>query len=159
EVENLTDLGNTLAIHDVEFDLLEGRRDLVFHDLHPCGIADNIVAILDLPGTPNVQADRSVEFQGVAASGGFGITVHHTDLHAELVDKDHHAARAADRTGELPERLAHQPGLQADMAVAHFPLDFGPRHQRGDRIDHQHVDRIGTHQRIDDLQRLLARIG
>ena len=45
------------------------------------------------------------------------------------------------------------------MAVAHLALDLGPRHQRGDRIDHQHVDRVRAHQRVDDLQRLLAGVG
>jgi hypothetical protein len=65
----------------------------------------------------------------------------------------------ADRAGELAQRLAHQARLKADMAVAHLALDLRPRHQRRDRIDHQHVDRIRAHQRIDDFQRLLAGVG
>jgi hypothetical protein len=67
--------------------------------------------------------------------------------------------RERDRAGELAQRLAHQARLKADMAVAHLALDLGPRHQRGDRIDHQHVDRVRAHQRIDDFQRLLAGVG
>jgi hypothetical protein len=66
---------------------------------------------------------------------------------------------AADRAGDLAQRLAHQARLEADMAVAHLALDLGPRHERGDRIDHQHVDRVRSHQRIGDLQRLLAGVG
>ena len=45
------------------------------------------------------------------------------------------------------------------MAVAHLALDLGPRHQRGDRIDDQDVDRVGADERVDDLQRLLAGVG
>ncbi len=45
------------------------------------------------------------------------------------------------------------------MAVAHLAFDLGPRHQRRDRIDDQHVDRVRAHQRIDDLERLLAGVG
>ena len=45
------------------------------------------------------------------------------------------------------------------MAVAHFAFDFRARNQRGDRVHHQHVDRVGADQRVDDFQRLLARIG
>ena len=59
----------------------------------------------------------------------------------------------------LRKRLAHQARLEADVAVAHLALDFGARHQRGDRIDHQHVDRVRAHQRVDDLERLLAGVG
>ncbi len=44
------------------------------------------------------------------------------------------------------------------MAVAHLPLDLSPRHERGDRINHQNVDRVGAYQRVDDLQCLLAGI-
>ena len=69
------------------------------------------------------------------------------------------AARAADRAGQLAQRLAHQPRLKADMAVAHLAFDLCPRHERGDRVDHQHVDRVRTNQRVDDLERLLARVG
>ncbi len=113
EIENLADLRNALAIHDVEFDLLERRRDLVLDDLHARGVADDIVAVLDLAGAADVETHRGVEFQRIAAGGGFRVAVHHADLHAQLVDEDDHAARAADRTGELAQRLApHSP---------HFP--------------------------------------
>lgn len=44
------------------------------------------------------------------------------------------------------------------MAVAHLAFQFGARHQRRDRVDHQHVDGAGAHQRVGDLQRLLAGI-
>ena len=43
--------------------------------------------------------------------------------------------------------------------VAHLAFELGARHQRGDRIDHQHVDRAGAHQRVGDLERLLAGVG
>ena len=45
------------------------------------------------------------------------------------------------------------------MAVAHLAFDLGPRHQRRNRVDHQHVDRVRPHQCIDDLQGLLAGVG
>jgi hypothetical protein len=41
------------------------------------------------------------------------------------------AARLGDRAGQLAQRLAHQAGLQADMAVAHLAFEFSARHQRG----------------------------
>ena len=45
------------------------------------------------------------------------------------------------------------------MAVAHFTLDFRAGHQRGNRVHHQHVNRVRAHQRIDDFQRLFTGIG
>src|SRR3982750_3940575 len=61
-----------------------------------------------------VASSRSllVETGRVAAGRGLGTAVHHPDLHADLVDEDHHAIRARDRGGELAQRLAHQPGLK-----------------------------------------------
>ncbi len=57
---------------------------------------------------------------------------------------------------KLAQRLAHQPRLAARLHVAHLAFEFGARHQSGDRIHHQHVDRAGAHQRVGDFQRLLA---
>ncbi|MEI2616157.1 MAG: hypothetical protein V9F06_00790 [Thermomicrobiales bacterium] len=64
--------------------------------------------------------------------------------------------RARDGAGQLAQRLAHQPGLQADVRIAHVALDLGARHQRGDRVDDDDIDRAGADKRLSDLQRLLA---
>ena len=88
EVEDFADLGHAFAVHDVEFDLLERRRDLVLDDLHAGRIADDIVAILDLAGAADVETDRSIELQRVAACRRLWIAVHDADLHPDLVDED-----------------------------------------------------------------------
>ena len=50
----------------------------------------------------------------------------------------------------------HQAGVEAHKAVAHLALDLRARHQRGHGVHHDHVDRAGAHERLGDLQRLLA---
>src|SRR5690606_23342337 len=42
QIENFADLGNALAIHDVELDLLERGRDLILHHLHARRVADDV---------------------------------------------------------------------------------------------------------------------
>ena len=64
-----------------------------------------------------------------------------------------------DGAGQLAQRLAHQARLQAHVRVAHLALDLGARHQRGHRVDHDHIHRAAAHQHLDDLQRLLAGVG
>ena len=64
-----------------------------------------------------------------------------------------------DRAGELAHRLAHQARLQAGERIAHLAFEFGLGRQRRDRVDHQHVDGAGAHQRVGDLERLLAAVG
>jgi hypothetical protein len=88
-----------------------------------------------------------------------GRAEHHADLHADLVDEDHHAVGAADRGGELAHRLAHQPGLGADLRLAHVALELGLRRQRRDRVDDDDRDGAGADQRLGDLERLLAGVG
>src|SRR3546814_10515946 len=87
-----SDVCSSDLVHDIEFDLLERRGDLVLDDLHPRRIADDIVAILDLAGAADVEPDGSIEFERVAAGGRFGIAVHHADLNAE---------RSEEQTSEL----------------------------------------------------------
>ena len=57
EIEDLAELGDALAVHDVELDLLERRRQLVLDHLHPGGVADDLVAVLDLAGAADVEPD------------------------------------------------------------------------------------------------------
>ncbi len=45
------------------------------------------------------------------------------------------------------------------MGVAHLALDLGPGHERGHRVDHDHVERAGTDEHVGDLEGLLARVG
>ena len=48
--------------------------------------------------------------------------------------------------------------MQTHEAVAHLALDLGAGHQRRHGVHHHHVDGAGAHQRLSDLQRLLAGI-
>ena len=78
----------------VEFDLLEGRRDLVLDHLDAGLVADDLLAVLDGADAADIEAHRSVELQGVAARRRLGAAIHHADLHADLVDEDDHGVGA-----------------------------------------------------------------
>ena len=57
---------------------------------------------------------------------------------------------------QLAQRLAHQARLQPDVLIAHLAFDLRARHQRRDGVDHDQVDSAAAHERLCDLQRLLA---
>jgi hypothetical protein len=65
----------------------------------------------------------------------------------------------ARRTGHLAQRLAHEAGLQTDVAVTHLALDLGAGHERRDGVDDDDVERAGAHQHVGDLERLLPGVG
>ena len=159
QVDDLALAADALAVEDVELGRLERRRDLVLDDLDLGLVADDLVALLDAAGAADVQPHRGVELQRVAAGGGLGVAEHDADLHADLVDEDDHAVGLLDRGGELAQRLAHQPRLQAGQRIAHLAFELGLGRQRGHRVDDDQVDRAGAHQRVDDLERLLAGVG
>src|SRR5271166_2138379 len=159
QVDQLAHLADALAVHDVELHLPERRRQLVLHHLHPGLVADRLLAFLDRADPPDLQPDRGVELQRVAARGGLRVAEHHADLQPDLVEEDEHRLRARHVAGQLAQRLAHQAGLQADMAVAHLTLELRARHQCRHAVDHHHVDRAGAHEGVADLQRLLAGVG
>ena len=156
EVDDLAFARDALAVEDVEFSGAERRRHLVLDDLDLGLVADDFLALLDRAGATDVEADRCVELEGVAAGGGLGVAEHHADLHPDLVDEDDQAVGALDGGGQLAQRLRHQAGLQPGQRIAHLALDLGLGRQCGDRVDDDHVDRARAHQRIGDLERLLA---
>ena len=65
-------------------------------------------------------------------------------------------AALGDRGGELAERLAHEPGLQADVRVADFAVELLLGHEGGHRVDDDHVDRVRLDEHLGDLHGLFA---
>src|ERR1700730_5205021 len=118
QIDQFAALRYPLAVHDIEIDDLERRRHLVLDDLDARLIADDLVPLLDRADAPNIEADRGVEFECVAARRGLRIAEHHADLVADLIDEDYHCAGTGDRARPLAQCLAHQPGVQAHVAVA-----------------------------------------
>jgi len=156
DVEHAALAADAIGIHHVELGLLEGRGDLVLGHAHPGAVADHLAALLDALHTADVDAHAGVELERPPAGGRLRGAEHDADFLAELVGKEHGRLALLDRAAELAQRLAHQAGLQADVAVAHLALDLGAGHQRRDRVNHNHVNRPGAHQRLGDLQRLLG---
>ncbi len=66
---------------------------------------------------------------------------------------------SCDRGGELAQRLAHQPGLKADVGVAHLALDLGLGDSAATESITMSVDRARAHEHVGDLERLLAVVG
>src|SRR5688572_5572159 len=155
-VDELALARNALAVEDLELGLTEWRRDLVLHHFYAGLVADDFLAVLQRADAADVEPERRIELERVAAGRRLGVAEHHADLHADLVDEDDDGVRALDVAGELPERLRHQAGVQADLQLAHLALDLGLRREGRDRVDDDDVDRAGAHEHVGDLERLLA---
>ena len=132
---------DAFAEQNVKLGRLERRGHLVFHHFDLGLVANGVVALFDGAGTADVEPDRSVELERIPARGGFGRAKHDADLHADLVDEDHHAVGLLDVGREFAQRLAHQPCLQTGQAVAHFTFEFCLRRQRRHGVDDDQVDR------------------
>src|SRR5262245_22900012 len=159
DVEQRAFAADALAVHDVELGLTERRRHLVLRHLDPGPVADDLGAVLDRLHPPDVETHRRVELQRPTARRRLRAAEHHADLLPQLVDEDADRPGAVEVGRELPQRLAHEPGLEADVRVAHLALDLGPRHQRRHRVDDDHVERAGADEHVGDLERLLTGVG
>ncbi len=151
--------GEARAVDDVELGLLERRRDLVLHDLDAHAVAERLRAFLQRLDAADVEPHRRVEAQRAAARCRLRVAEHDADLLAQLVREEADRVRAVERAGELAQRLAHEPRLQADVRVAHLALDLRLRRERGDRVDRDDVEGAGADEQLRDLERLLARVG
>ena len=65
----------------------------------------------------------------------------------------------ADHTGNLAQSLRHEPGLQTDMGIAHFAVDFGLGNQCGNLFDNDNIDGTASYQCFSDFKGLFACIG
>src|SRR5262245_38461230 len=83
EIHQLAGLGDALAVHDVEFDLLEGRRHLVLDDFYSGLVAHHFFALFDLADAADVETHGGVELEGITAGCRFRVAEHDADLHAD----------------------------------------------------------------------------
>ena len=72
-----------------------------FNDTRPCPVPYGFLAVLDGANPSDVDANRRVEFKGVATRCCFRIAKHDTDLHTDLVDKNNRGHGLSDGTGQL----------------------------------------------------------
>ena len=156
EIQNISLPGDSLSEHDVEFRFLKRRSDLVLHHLHAGAVSHDLTALLERLNPADIQPDCGIELKCPAAGGGFRISEHDAHLLTQLVDENHRTVRLADHGSELTQRLGHQSCLQANMRIAHVPVDLRLRHQSRNRVNDNNVNRTGTDHRFGDLQRLLS---
>ena len=156
QVEHVAFVADAVGVHHVELGDAEGRGHLVLDHFRPHPLADDLLALLELPDAADVDAAGAVELQGPAAGRGLGVAEHHADLLADLVDEDHRRLALADRPGQLPHRLAHQPGLQADVRIADLAFQFLLGDQGGHGVDDDHVHGVGADEHLRDVHGLFA---
>src|SRR5690606_30728013 len=101
------------TVQNVKLGLLEGRRHFVLHDLDTGAVADCLCTIFERLNATNVKTNRGVELQSLAAGRGLGATEEHTDLLAQLVNKDRGGLRLVEATCDLTQSLRHEASLQA----------------------------------------------
>jgi len=75
---------------------------------------------------------------------------HDADLFANLVDENQAGIRFRNGAGEFAHGLRHEARLHTHVGIAHFAIEFGFRHERGDGIDNQDVNGTGGNQRGGD---------
>ena len=135
----------SLVVHNVEFSVSKRRGNFVLYYLDSHPVAGYVLAVFDLPYAADVQADRRVKFQGVAAGGGFRVAKHDADFHSDLVYENDRRVGFIYNSRQFPQRLAHKPGLQADVGIAHLSLEFRSGYESRHRVDDDKIHRVGTH--------------
>ncbi|CWS35405.1 Uncharacterised protein [Neisseria meningitidis] len=150
---------DAFSVEDVKLCLTERGGDFVFDDFDAGFVAQYLFAFFDGSGAADVEADGRIEFQRVAAGGGFGAAEHYADLHPDLVDEHNQRVGFFDVSGQFAQSLAHQARLQSDMAVPHIAFDFGFGDECGYGIDDYHIYAARTDECVADFQSLFAGIG
>src|SRR5690242_5136915 len=70
QIEHVAFAADALAVHDVELDLAEWRRQLVLHHLHARAVADHFLAVLERAHAADVHAHAGIELERIAAGRG-----------------------------------------------------------------------------------------
>src|SRR5215212_7709327 len=159
DVEQAALARDPLTVHHVELDRLERRRHLVLYYLDPGLVANGVVADLQRPDAPDIKTHAGIELQRPPTRCRLGRAEHDPYLLPELVDENCRSPRAVERSRELPQGLAHEPGLKPHVRVAHLSLDLSPRYKGSDRVYDYDVEGAGADEGIRYLKGLFAVVG
>src|ERR1700722_12405142 len=85
QIEQLASSADAFTIHDVKFDLAERGSHLVFYNFDARLIAHNLVSLLYLTCTTNLQPNRRIELQRIAPGSRLRIPKHYADFHTDLI--------------------------------------------------------------------------
>src|SRR5260370_24669420 len=118
QIDQFAALRYPLAVHDIEIDNLERRRHFVLDDFDAGLVADDLVPLLNCADAPDVETDRSVEFECVAARRGLRIAEHHADFVAGLPYHDFHFPGKGEQARQSPLRPPPQPRVPPPNAVS-----------------------------------------
>ena len=96
------------------------RSHLVFYHFHASHCSDVAPILLDVTESPHIESERSVEFEGMSASGHLGIAKGDVDFLTQLVDEDAGGASFSQRCRDFAQGLAHESCLQSEFVIAHL---------------------------------------
>ncbi len=152
EIDKAALTANSVTVQNIEFRDFEWRRHFILDDFYPGSVSDRICSVFQGLDAADIKSNRCIELQRLPASGRLrNASEHDAYLFPQLINKNSCGLCLVKRAGYFPEGLRHQPGLQANMAVAHLPLNLGARHQRRYRVDDDDVDGAGADQHVRDL--------
>src|SRR5215203_6331684 len=94
DVEQASLAGDSLSVHHVELDRLEGWGDLVLYNLDPGLVAHSVVADLERADAPDVQTHAGIELQRPPSRRRLRRAEHDPYLLPQLVDENGRGSRA-----------------------------------------------------------------
>src|SRR5208282_5959710 len=137
--------------------------DFVLDALDPHAMTDvqlgrgvNQLTAVRIRQTPDLETERSVELQRLAARRRFRVAEHDANLLTHLIDEDENRARLRSRTDEFPHRLRHQSRLETHVAVAHISVKFGLRDESRHRVNDNNVKSTREREGFNNLQSLFT---
>ncbi len=104
-LDDFTLAGDALAVEDLELGHPEWWRHLVFDDFDARLVTDDLVAFLYRTDATNVESNRRIKLEGIAAGRRLRAAEHDADLHTNLVDENHHRVGTLDVGSQLAQRL------------------------------------------------------
>src|SRR5207253_1783737 len=89
QVDEITFLGNSRPVQDVELSFPKGRSHFVLYDFDFGATAGYFVAVFDRSHASYVDTNRCIKLKCPPTRGSFWVAEHHPDFLSDLVDKNH----------------------------------------------------------------------
>ena len=139
---------------------LKWRKILVFHNLSPNRLANNLIPNLPRTSPRNINPDTRIKLESLTASSRrLRAKPHPPDSIPSLINKNQRDLRL--RINHLlinvPHPLAHKPRLNTNRSIPDLPVNLRQRNHTRNRINHNHRNRIIRNKINNKIQSILSR--
>ena len=130
-----------------------GGAHFVFNNFDFHAVSNiSVVRTFDRSNSSDVHTNGRVKLESLSPCCCFGISKHHADFFADLVDENSAGVAFGKCRSKLTKRLRHHSSLQTHELIADFSIEFAFGNECSNGVDDDDVNGVGAREHFGNVE-------